>query len=83
MSQRETASAANGLHVIPVPRGWSVEQAWEAISRGDLLTDADPAWGIARVVNGRYVGLIEPGDDDATARPWLAMPHGDATHDAP
>lgn len=25
------------IHVIPVPRGWSIEQAWEAIRRGDKL----------------------------------------------
>lgn len=25
------------VHVIPVPRGWSIEQAWEAIQRGDTL----------------------------------------------
>jgi hypothetical protein len=25
------------IHTIPIPRGWSIEQAWEAICRGDLL----------------------------------------------
>lgn len=46
-------------HVIPVPRGWSVEQAWEAISRGDLLTDPEPDWGSVVVEDGRMVGLVE------------------------
>jgi hypothetical protein len=51
------------LHVIPVPQGWSVEQAWEAITRGDLLTDPDPYWGIVRAENGRMVELIEVESD--------------------
>lgn len=25
------------VHTIPVPEGWSTEQAWEAIKRGDTL----------------------------------------------
>lgn len=25
------------IHTIPVPNGWSVEQAWEAIRRGEPL----------------------------------------------
>ena len=24
----------DGIHTIPVPEGWSVEQAWEHIARG-------------------------------------------------
>ena len=45
------------IHVIPVPRGWSPEQAWEAISRGDLLTDPEPYWSVVRVENGRMTKL--------------------------
>ena len=37
-------AGAKTLHTIPVPRGWSVEQAWEAIQRGDKLTDPHPDW---------------------------------------
>lgn len=37
------------LDVIPVPHGWSAEQAWEAIKRGDLLTDPEPGWAVVRV----------------------------------
>lgn len=32
------------IHTIPVPRGWSIEQAFEAIYRGDTLTDPEPMW---------------------------------------
>jgi hypothetical protein len=34
----------DGIYTIPVPRGWSVEQAWEAITRGDRLADPRPCW---------------------------------------
>jgi hypothetical protein len=47
------------IHTIPVPRGWSPEQAWEAISRGDLLTDPDPSWAVVKVVDGRFVKLFD------------------------
>jgi hypothetical protein len=46
---------SSALHVIPVPQGWSPEQAWEAIKRGDLLTDPEPDWSIVRTENGRMV----------------------------
>jgi hypothetical protein len=32
------------VHTIPVPRGWSIEQSWEAISRNVKLTDPYPFW---------------------------------------
>lgn len=33
-------------HSIPVPVGWSPEQTWEHMSRGELLEhpNGDPAW---------------------------------------
>jgi hypothetical protein len=37
------------IHTIPVPRGWSIEQSWEAITRGDLLTDPEPMWANVEV----------------------------------
>ena len=30
------------VHTIPVPHGWSVEQAWEAIVRGEDIGKYDP-----------------------------------------
>jgi hypothetical protein len=55
---RACTTPPRALHVIPVPRGWSPEQAWEAISRGDLLADKRPGWAIVRTENGRFVELI-------------------------
>ena len=43
------------VHAIPVPAGWSVEQAWEAISRGDELTNPDPEWAVVEVKANRMV----------------------------
>jgi hypothetical protein len=49
----------DGVHTIPVPHGWSPEQAWEAISRGELLKDPQPNWVSVIIKNGRYVELLE------------------------
>lgn len=49
--------ATRAVHTIPVPVGWSIEQAWEAISRGAIL----PRWTLAGWANI----LIE---DDGTYR---------------
>lgn len=41
------------VHTIPVPEGWSVEQAWEAISRGDKLpTQKGCSWANVIVRDG-------------------------------
>lgn len=43
------------LHVIPVPFGWSAEQAWEFISRGRKLTRRQQEridWAIIEVDSG-------------------------------
>src|SRR5947209_5382997 len=34
------------VHTIPVPVGWSPEQTWEHLTRGNLLEhpNGDPAW---------------------------------------
>ena len=58
-------SESREIHTIPVPHGWSVEQAWEAISRGDLLTDPDPqGWANIEVCDGRMVRVLPMEDDD-------------------
>ena len=56
----------DGIHTIPVPEGWSAEQAWEAIRRGDQLPEPPQAWVNCEVKDGRFVRLIEPeiGADD-------------------
>lgn len=36
------------IHTIPVPHGWTEEQAWESICRGDFPDDLDETqvgWG--------------------------------------
>lgn len=49
----------DGVHTIPVPRGWSPEQAWEAISRGETLFDKEPGWANVLVRDGRFVELLD------------------------
>lgn len=46
------------VHTIPVPRGWSIEQAWEAISRGDTLKDEEPDWANVLVRDGMLVRVL-------------------------
>jgi hypothetical protein len=46
------------VHTIPVPRGWSVEQAWEAIRRGDSLSDPFPRWVNVETDGRRFVRTI-------------------------
>jgi hypothetical protein len=48
----------DGIHTIPVPRGMSVEQAWENIVRGVALTDPTPAWANVEVRDGRIVRVL-------------------------
>jgi hypothetical protein len=52
-------SQLDGVHTIPVPHGWSVEQAWEAIRRGDRLTDPEPRWANVLIRDGKLVGLAD------------------------
>ena len=53
LSDKET------IHTIPVPDGWSIEQAWEAITRGDRLPpDIPVTWANIRVKDG-HVEVID------------------------
>ena len=49
------------IHTIPVPIGWSVEQSWEAISRGVKLVHphGEPMWAniITNEVTGEWAVL--------------------------
>lgn len=49
----------DGVHTIPVPLGWSAEQAWECIRRGVPIPNGLVAWANVRVADGRMVELIE------------------------
>lgn len=53
---------SDGVHTIPVPRGWSPEQAWEAIARDeyDYLADPEPGWANVRISDGKFVELVAP-----------------------
>lgn len=55
------------FHTIPVPRGWSVEQAWEAISREVELTDPCPRWANIETEDGRFVRVLPLEDDESEA----------------
>ena len=50
----------NRIHTIPVPYGWSIEQAWEAISREDELPDQGERWAnIETDDNDKFVRVID------------------------
>jgi hypothetical protein len=52
------------IHTIPIPRGWSVEQAWEHIDRNDgIVIDGSYWWANILVVDGRYRGTVDEPDD--------------------
>jgi hypothetical protein len=52
------------VHTIPVPRGWLVEQAWEAIRRGDRLDDPDPRWAnVETDEQGRMIRVLPIEED--------------------
>lgn len=58
-------SQPDGIHTIPVPHGWSPEQAWEAIRRGDPLTDEAVGWANVVIQDGRYVELVQDASEEA------------------
>ena len=48
------------IHTIPVPYGWSIEQAWEAISRGDLLPEEEQSWAVVETDdNDKFIRVID------------------------
>lgn len=50
------------INTIPVPEGWSIEQAWEAIRRGDELPKEIRGW--ANVETDEKENLIHIFDQD-------------------
>lgn len=71
--QAPTTAQPDGVHTIPVPHGWTPEQAWEAIRRGetvaDLQAEDEVGWANVLVEGGRFVELlpIEADEDDPHA----------------
>lgn len=50
-------------HTIPVPRGWSPEQAWHAIKNNDVLPDEDPGYWVNVDEHGRLISETTVDDD--------------------
>lgn len=51
------------VHTIPVPHGWSAEQAWEAIQRGEKLPTPTAYW--VNMHDGKVITLSDPFSLDA------------------
>ena len=50
----------NRIHTIPVPYGWSIEQAWEAIKRGDQLPDEGESWAVVETTDkDKFIKVID------------------------
>ena len=43
-AMEEASGGMGAVHTIPVPEGWSAEQAWEAILRGDACPNGPMTW---------------------------------------
>ena len=53
------------VHRIPVPSGWSVEQAWEAIRRDDPIPENGSVWAdIAVDADSRMLTVLEVYEED-------------------
>lgn len=48
----------DGVHTIPVPLGWSPEQAWEAITREQPMPTGPKRWANILVEHGKYTQLL-------------------------
>jgi hypothetical protein len=47
------------VHTIPVPKGWSVEQAWEVLRRGEKLPDSgEYGWASIVIEDGKLVKVL-------------------------
>jgi hypothetical protein len=60
-------SAEDGIHAVAVPEGWTVEQAWEAVARGEGVPGEGPVrWANVEVKDGKFVRALipEPEEED-------------------
>jgi hypothetical protein len=59
---RRAVAAERGTTIctIPVPVGWSVEQTWEAICHGDILTHphGEPSWVNIETVDNKLIRVL-------------------------
>jgi hypothetical protein len=58
--RERSEEVADGVHTIPVPKGWSVEQAWEAISRGEGLPAEEVGWANVEIRDGKMTRTYRP-----------------------
>jgi hypothetical protein len=70
-----------GVHVIPVPLGWSPEQAWEHISRGLTLDNpyGEPNWAVVEV-EGVQTRVLADGSEQVTAGRLVRLHGPDDAH---
>lgn len=59
VEEMEWPTSGDEVHSIPVPNGWSAEQAWEAIKRGEELSDPQSEWANILVRDGKFVELCD------------------------
>jgi hypothetical protein len=69
---RRAEAAEKGVTIctIPVPVGWTVEQTWDAIRHGDIVThpDGDPTWVNIETVDDKLVRVrTDPREPGRTA----------------
>lgn len=51
----EREETKDGIHTIAVPRGWTIEQTWETISRGEgVPAEGEMDWVVLQVKDGKY-----------------------------
>lgn len=66
MTDHSGQSGGRIIHTIPVPLGWSIEQSWEAIRRGDLLTHprGEPTWAnVETDADDHFIGVLLAEED--------------------
>lgn len=58
------------IHTIPVPEGWSIEQAWEAIHRGDRLPedygDTNTWANVETDEHDKFIRIVRPEENEST-----------------
>jgi hypothetical protein len=59
----------DGIHVIPVPDGMTIEEAWANIAKGALFIDPQPGWATVEVKDGELVQIHYPDQDNVVRLP--------------
>ena len=48
----------DGIHTIPVPKGWSIDKAWDWICIGGTMSTYLVDWTNVEIRNGRIVSSV-------------------------